>query len=74
MHSEWLAFEQYRIHVMELWPDGPRKQAGLSAARSALESLTRTMSKDSPGSRQNLIVMPSPPRGGSGWLPPAVAA
>jgi hypothetical protein len=47
MHSEWLAMEHYRIHVMELWPDGPRKVAGLAAAPSALESLAWTMPKGS---------------------------
>src|SRR5882757_4298677 len=26
---EPIAFEHYRIHVIELWPDGPRKEAGL---------------------------------------------
>jgi hypothetical protein len=36
---EWLAVEHYRIHLMELWPDGPRKEAGLAAARSALEGI-----------------------------------
>jgi len=44
----WLAMEHYRIHVMELWPDGPRKDAGLVAARSALERLVRSMPKGSP--------------------------
>jgi hypothetical protein len=43
MLSEWLAVEHYRIHVMELWPEGIRKEAGLAAARSALESLARTI-------------------------------
>ena len=43
MHSEWLAVEHYRIHVMELWPDGPRKDMGLAAARSALERLVQTL-------------------------------
>jgi len=43
MHSEWLAVEHYRIHVMELWPDGPRKEAGLASSRSALAKLVRTM-------------------------------
>jgi hypothetical protein len=43
MHSEWMAFEHYRIHVMELWSDGPRKEAGLAAARAALDSLTQNM-------------------------------
>jgi len=47
MHDEWLAFEHHRIHVMELWPSGPKKEAGLAAARSALGSLTRTIPKES---------------------------
>jgi hypothetical protein len=44
MHGEWLAMEHYRIHVMEQWPDGPRKDVGLAAARSALERLLRAAS------------------------------
>ena len=47
MYREWLAAEHHRIHVMELWPDGPRKEAGLAAARSALDSLAGTMPKGS---------------------------
>ena len=47
MHREWLAVEHYRIHVMELWPDGPRKTAGLAAARSALDRLVKTKPGDS---------------------------
>ena len=43
MYSERLAVEHYRIHMMELWPDGPRKDAGLAAARSVIESLHLTM-------------------------------
>jgi hypothetical protein len=43
MVSEWMAMERNRIAVMELWPDGPRKEAGLVAARSSLESLARNM-------------------------------
>ncbi len=43
MHSEWLAMERYRIQVMELWPDGPRKEAGIAAARSSLDALVRGM-------------------------------
>jgi hypothetical protein len=42
MHTEWLAQEHYRIHLMEEWPDGARKEAGLAAAKSALYSLQRT--------------------------------
>jgi hypothetical protein len=39
MVSEWMAVERNRIAVMELWPEGPLKEAGLAAARSSLESL-----------------------------------
>jgi hypothetical protein len=38
-----IAFEHYRIHVIELWPDGPRKEAGLASARSVLDRMGRTM-------------------------------
>jgi hypothetical protein len=43
MVSEWMAVERNRIAVMELWPEGSRKEAGLAAARSSLESLARNM-------------------------------
>ena len=39
MLNEWLAVEHNRIHVMEQWPEGPMKEAGLAAARSALKVL-----------------------------------
>jgi hypothetical protein len=45
MYNERIAFEHYRIHVMELWPDGPRKEAGLASARYSLERLALTMPK-----------------------------
>jgi hypothetical protein len=69
MHSEWLAVEHNRIHVMELWPDGPRKEAGLAAARSALESLVRDLPDESwfscsicAGRLRNVMVIPCAPR------------
>jgi hypothetical protein len=40
---EWLGVEHDRIHVMELWPAGHRKVAGLVAARSAIGNIVRTM-------------------------------
>ena len=46
MHRGWLSVEHYRMHLMELWPDGPRKEAGLAAARSTLESLSITCLRD----------------------------
>ena len=68
MLSEWLAAEHYRIHVMERWPDGPRKAVGLAAARSALESLVRTAPEEysfacaiCASSRQTVIAIPSAP-------------
>ena len=36
-----LALAHYRFHVMEQWPEGPRKTAGLAAARATVESLNR---------------------------------
>jgi hypothetical protein len=69
MHSEWLAMEHYRIHLMESWPDGPKKEAGLASARSALESLARTVSEGSSfacaacaSRRQPVTAIPRAPR------------
>jgi len=81
MRNQWLAFEHYRIHVMELWADGPRKEAGLSAARSALDKLNRTISKE-PSFRcavcaskpQSVIAMPLAPHSAMDQLPSALAA
>lgn len=39
MYPQWIAMEHYRMHVIETWPDGPRKNAGLAAVRSALNAL-----------------------------------
>jgi hypothetical protein len=68
MHDERLAFEHYRIHVMELWPDGPMKEAGIASARYALETLARTGRKGSSfacttcASRlQTMVVIPRDP-------------
>jgi hypothetical protein len=41
MYREWIAMEHHRIHVMEMWPDGPAKIAGLAAAHASLERLVR---------------------------------
>ena len=69
MRREWLAMEHYRIHLMETWPDGLAKEAGLAAARSALESQVRAMPKGSSftcatcaSRRKAVTVMPSAPR------------
>jgi hypothetical protein len=34
------------MHLIEEWPDGPRKDAGLASVRSALESLLRSTEED----------------------------
>jgi len=47
MHIEAITFEHYRIHVIEQWPDGPKKQAGLASARSVLERMVRTLPEGS---------------------------
>ena len=39
MFPELLAMEHYRLHVMEQWPAGPRKNTAVAAVRSAIESL-----------------------------------
>lgn len=39
MYPQWIAMEHYRMHVIEAWPDGPRKNAYLAAVRSALNAL-----------------------------------
>jgi|HubBroStandDraft_6_1064221.scaffolds.fasta_scaffold347901_3 hypothetical protein len=79
MHIEWMAVEHHRIHLMEQWPDGHRKDAGLAAARSALASLARILPAGSSFacatciSRQQTVVMiPSAPRVQS--LPSTLAA
>ncbi len=39
MYLQWIAMEHYRMHLIEMWPDGPRKDVGLAAVRSALDAL-----------------------------------
>jgi hypothetical protein len=41
MYYGALAMEHRRLHCVEAWIDGPRKQAALAAIHSALESLSR---------------------------------
>jgi hypothetical protein len=49
MYTEWLAIEHYRLHLMEEWPEGARRDAGLAAARSALNSLEQTAPRNCSG-------------------------
>jgi hypothetical protein len=39
MKAQWINMEHARLHRVEEWPDGPRKEAALAAIHSALESL-----------------------------------
>ncbi len=45
MKDQWLAMEHYRLHLIEEWPDGPKKEGALAAIRSSLDSLTRLGAK-----------------------------
>ena len=51
MYEAWLAAEHSRLHLIEQWPDGPRKEAALAAARSAMDGLLRGARSDEPGFR-----------------------
>jgi hypothetical protein len=51
MYEAWLAAEHTRIHLMEQWPDGPRKETALAAARSAIDGLLRSARSDESGFR-----------------------
>jgi len=46
MYAEWVAAEHYRLHVIEEWPEGPRKAVALSATRSSLQSLLQNRQPD----------------------------
>jgi hypothetical protein len=39
MYSQWFKTEHDRLHVVEAWPEGPRKEVVLAAIRSSLQSL-----------------------------------
>jgi hypothetical protein len=39
MPGEWIAMEHYRMHIVEGWPDSPRKASTLAAIQSALGAL-----------------------------------
>lgn len=43
MNANWIAMEHYRLHVVEDWAEGPRKDAALTAIRSALDGLERSL-------------------------------
>jgi len=43
MHSEWLAMEHHRLHIIEEWTDGPHKDAAFRAIQSSIASLTRRL-------------------------------
>lgn len=39
MNFEWIAMEHYRLHLIEEWPEGPRKEASIAAIHSTLGRL-----------------------------------
>jgi hypothetical protein len=49
MNASWLANEHHRLHSIEQWPEGPRKQAALTAARSTLDGLLQRVGSDASG-------------------------
>jgi hypothetical protein len=49
MYTEWLAMEHYRMHLIETWPDGARKQASLASARAAIMGLERIAPAEASG-------------------------
>jgi hypothetical protein len=51
MYEAWLAAEHSRLHLIEQWPDGPRKEASLAAARSGMDGLLRSARSDQSGFR-----------------------
>jgi hypothetical protein len=48
MHAEWLAVEHHRLHIIEEWPAGTRRDAALAAVMSSIASLMRTAPPDAP--------------------------
>jgi hypothetical protein len=48
MYAEWIATEHHRLHLIEEWPDGPRKEVALSAIQSSLQSLLQNHQPDDP--------------------------
>jgi hypothetical protein len=49
MYEAWLAAEHSRLHLIEQWPDGLRKEAALAAVRSAMDGLVRRRRSDESG-------------------------
>jgi hypothetical protein len=48
MHAEWIATEHHRLHLIEEWPESPRKAVALSAIQSSLQSLLQNHQPDDP--------------------------
>jgi len=48
MYAEWIATEHHRLHVIEEWPEGPRKAVALSAIQSSLQSLSQNHQPEGP--------------------------
>lgn len=67
MHSEWLAFEHYRLLVIEEWPDGPRRDAALAAVRLTIDSLLRTPPHEGASPCAVCHALPSQPAHSGRW-------
>jgi hypothetical protein len=48
MHSEWIAAEHHRLHIIEEWPESPHKKVALAAIQSSLHSLLQNHPPDGP--------------------------
>jgi hypothetical protein len=46
MYAEWIATEHHRLHLIEEWPEGRRKEVALSAIQSSLQSLLQNHEPD----------------------------
>jgi len=66
MRDQWLAMEHSRLHAVETWPDGPRKEAVLASIRSKLASLALagecSLSRERPVRLVELRVSPVAPK------------
>ena len=64
--GSWINMEHYRLHCVEEWSDGPRKEAALAAIHSSLERLAAVASSEPTcmvcAARRNAMVLKFPSR------------
>ncbi len=46
MYGSWLAVEHSRMHIVEQWPAGPRRDAVVAGIRSAIQSLVESAPRE----------------------------